>query len=161
LKNFNDQNNKGIKKFIDPKHNLLYFKTRNLENFKIIDKYKLGKDNFASCTDDSKLGNHSFSCNGCSVGQNYVKPRYLCLSCRPGLMQDNGFNDFCIDCIEHMNKNDEQGKKMQNDEYDLYSKETRFFYEDKTKAKHDHNEHIYLMIALEFKGNGDNGYYDY
>ena len=133
LKNFNDQNNKGIKKFIDPKHNLLYFKTRNLENFKIIDKYKLGKDNFASCTDDSKLGNHSFSCNGCSVGQNYVKPRYLCL----------------------------QGKKMQNDEYDLYSKETRFFYEDKTKAKHDHNEHIYLMIALEFKGNGDNGYYDY
>ena len=67
-------------------------------------------------------------------------------------MQDNGFNDFCIDCIEHMNK---------NDEYDLYSKETRFFYEDKTKAKHDHNEHIYLMIALEFKGNGDNGYYDY
>ena len=44
---------------------------------------------------------------------------------------------------------------------DLYSKETRFFYEDKTKAKHDHNEHIYLMIALEFKGNGDNGYYDY
>ena len=161
LKNFNDQNNKGIKKFIDPKHNLLYFKTRNPENFKIIDKYKLGKDNFASCTDDSKLGNHSFSCNGCNVGQNYVKPRYLCLSCRPGLMQDNGFNDFCIDCIEHMNKNDEQGKKMQNDEYDLYGKETRFFYEDKTKAKHDHNEHIYLMIALEFKGNGDNGYYDY
>ena len=76
-------------------------------------------------------------------------------------MQDNGFNDFCIDCIEHMNKDDAKGKQMQNDEYELYSKETRFFYEDKTKAKHDHNNHIYLMIALEFKGNGDNGYYDY
>ena len=161
LKNFNDEKNKGIKKFIDPKHNLLFFKTRNLENFKIIDKYKLGKDSFASCTDDAKLGNHSFSCNGCGAGQNYVKPRYLCLTCRPGLMQDNGFNDFCIDCIDHMNKNDAQGQKVQNDEYDLYSRETRFFYEDKTKAKHDHNNHIYLMIALEFKGNDSNGYYDY
>ena len=161
LKNFNDENNKGIKKFIDPKHNLLYFKTRNPENFKIIDEYKLGKDNFATTTDDSKLGAHRFSCNGCSVSDNYVKPRYLCLTCRPGLMQDNGFNDFCIDCIEHMNKDDAKGKQMQNDEYELYSKETRFFYEDKTKAKHDHNNRIYLMIALEFKGNGDNGYYDY
>lgn len=161
LKVVNDENNKGIKKFIDPKHNLLYFKTRNPENFKIIDKYKLGKDNFASCTDDSKLGAHRFACNGCSVSENYVKPRYLCLTCRPGLMQDNGFNDFCIDCIDHMNKDDAKGKQVQNDEYELYSKETRFFYEDKTKAKHDHNNHIYLMIPLEFKGNSDNGYYDY
>ena len=161
LKNFNDENNKGVKKFIDPKHNLLYFKTRNPENFKIIDKYKLGKDNFATCTDDSKLGEHRFSCNGCGVSDNYVKPRYLCLTCRPGLLQDNGYNDFCIDCIEHMNKDDDKGKKMQNEEYELYSRETRFFYEDKTTAKHDHNNHVYLMIALEFKGNGDNGYYEY
>ena len=161
LKNFNDPNNKGIKKFIDPQHNLLFFKTRNLDNFKTIDKYKLGKDTFASCKDESKLGNHSFSCNGCGVSENYVKPRFLCLSCRPGLMQDNGFNDYCIDCIDHMNKNDEKGKKMQNEEYELYSKETRFFFEDKTKAKHDHNSHIYLMIALENKSNGNSGYYDY
>ena len=161
MKNFNDPNNKGIKKFIDPKHNLLFFKTRNLENFKTIDQYKLGKDIFATCTDESKLGNHSFSCNGCSVSQNYVKPRFLCLSCRPGLMQDNGFVDYCIDCIDHMNQNDEKGKKIQNEEYELYSKETRFFFEDKTKAKHDHNNHIYLMIALECKVNGDNAYYDY
>ena len=161
LKNFNDPNNKGVKKFIDPKHNLLYFKTRNLDNFKTIDKYKLGKDSFASCTKDSQLGAHRFSCNGCSVSENYEKPRYLCLTCRPGLMQDNGFNDYCINCIDHMNKNDNQGQKMQNDKYELYSKETRFFYEDKTSVNHDHNNHIYLMIALEYKGKSENGYYDY
>ena len=52
-------------------------------------------------------------------------------------------------------------KKMQEEESDLYNQETRFFYEDKTKIKHDHNKHIYLMIALEYKGNGDNGYYNF
>ena len=157
----NFKNNKGLKRFIDPKHNLLYFKTRDLEQFKGIEKYKLGNDSFAKCQDETKLGKHSFSCNGCEAGQNYTDPRYLCISCRPGLMQDNGFNDYCVNCIEHMNKGDEKGKKMQVTKDLLYNQETRFFYEDKTTVNHDHNKHIYLMIVMEYKEKNENAYYDF
>ena len=100
-------------------------------------------------------------CNGCGELKNYVKPRYLCLSCRPGIKQDDGFADYCLDCVEHMNKNDEKGKKIQEAEFDLFNQETRFFYEDKTKVRHEHNKHIYLMIALEYKEQGKNPYYDF
>ena len=159
MDNFN--NSKGLKKFIDPKHNLLFFKTRDVKQFKNIDLYKLGKNSFSNCKDETKLGNHSMSCNGCGQLENYMNPRYLCLNCRPGLQQDDGFYDYCLDCIEHMNKNDEQGKKYQEQEYELYNQETRFFYEDKTKERHDHNKHVYLMIALEYKEKGDSAYYDF
>ena len=159
MDNFN--NSKGLKKFIDPKHNLLFFKTRDVKQFKNIDLYKLGKNSFSNCKDETKLGNHSMSCNGCGQLENYMNPRYLCLNCRPGLQQDDGFYDYCLDCIEHMNKNDEQGKKYQEQEYELYNQETRFFYEDKTKERHDHNKHVYLMIALEYKEKGDSAYYGF
>ena len=159
MKNLNE--NKGLKKFIDQKHNLLYFKTRDKEQFNNIETFKLGKDNFANSKDDNLLGKHSMVCNGCHQQKDYSKPRYLCLSCKPGIKQDDGFSDFCQNCVDHMNKGDEQGKKMQEEESDLYNQETRFFYEDKTKIKHDHDKHIYLMIALEYKGNGDNGYYNF
>ena len=159
MKNFNE--NQGLKKFIDPEHNLLYFKTRDLEQFKNIEEFKLGKDSFANCKDEKLLGNHSMVCNGCGELKNYVKPRYLCLSCRPGIKQDDGFADYCLDCVEHMNKNDEKGKKIQEAEFDLFNQETRFFYEDKTKVRHEHNKHIYLMIALEYKEQGKNPYYDF
>ena len=159
---FNKPENKGLKQFIDPKHLLLYFKTRDPEQFKNIELYKLGKDSFSHCTDESKLGSHSFRCNGCSAGENYIKPRYLCLNCRPGLLQDDGFCDFCVDCVHKMNKGDEQAKKIESTgEFILYNQETRFFYEDKTTMKHDHSKHIYLMIPLEFKEKNENSYYDF
>lgn len=160
LENFN--NKKGLEKFIDPKHNLIYFKTRNLEQFKNIEIFKLGKNSFTKCKDESHLGSHSMSCNGCGSLKDYVKPRYLCLSCGPGMLQDDGFADYCLECIEHMNKNDQKGKEIQKTEYDLFNQETRFFYDDQTKVKHDHNNHIYLMIALEYKEDKTkSAYYDF
>ena len=51
MKNLNE--NKGLKKFIDQKHNLLYFKTRDKEQFNNIETFKLGKDNFAKSKDDN------------------------------------------------------------------------------------------------------------
>ena len=158
MKNFNE--NEGLKKFIDPQHNLLYFKTRDLKQFKNIEVLKLGKDNFFNCKDENLLGKHSICCNGCGVLKDYVKPRYLCLSCKPGMKPDYGFCDYCLDCINHMNEDDEQGKIIQEEEFDLYNQETRFFYGDKTKIRHDHNKHIYLMIALEYKVS-EHPYYDY
>ena len=159
MDNFNDPKNKGLKQFIDPKHNLLFFKTRDLNQFKNIEKFKLGTNSFSRCTDESKLGAHSMSCNGCGQIQNYVRPRYLCLSCLPGIKQDNGFADYCLDCINHMSNGDEKGKKIQAEGTELYNQETRFFYEDKTQMKHDHSKHVYLMIALEYKENDQNSYY--
>lgn len=159
LDNFN--NSKGLKKFIDPEHNLLYFKTRDKDQFKNIETFKLGKNSFKNCKDETKLGAHSMACNGCGQLTNYVKPRYLCLNCYPGLLRDGGFSDYCLDCIEHMNKNDEKGKQIQNEGFELYNKETRFFYEDNTKMNHDHSSHVYLMIALEFKDKDQNAYYDF
>ena len=60
--------NRGKAKFIDSKHNILYFKTRDLNQFKNIDCHKLGKDLFSHCVDDSKLVTHSAVCNGCKQG---------------------------------------------------------------------------------------------
>ena len=48
---------KGKKKFIDQKHNLLFFKTRNVESFKQIDKFKLGEDIFTQYNEDNQFEN--------------------------------------------------------------------------------------------------------
>lgn len=127
MDNFKDPKNKGLKQFIDPKHNLLFFKTRDLNQFKNIEKFKLGTNSFSRCTDESKLGAHSMSCNGCGQLQNYVRPRYLCLSCLPGIKQDNGFADYCLDCINHMSNGDENGKKYKQRELNYIIKKHDFF----------------------------------
>ena len=42
------ENNSDKDKFIDQKHNLLFFKTREKKNFENIEKYKLGKNTFVN-----------------------------------------------------------------------------------------------------------------
>ena len=159
IDNFNKS--EKLKKFIDPKHNLLYFKTRNLDSFKNIETHKLGKNSFAQCKDENKLGPHSYVCNGCSAEDIKTQPRFLCLNCRPGMLQDNGYNDFCIHCIEDMNKGNEKGLKIQETEDNIFNQEIRFFENNNEKMRHDHQNHIYLMIPIEYKGESDNGYYDF
>lgn len=151
--------NEKLKKFIDPKHNLLYFKTRNLESFKNIEEHKLGHDSFAECKDESKIGPHSFACNGCQADDIKNLPRFLCLNCRPGMLQDDGYNDFCIHCIEKMNKGEGQNIMEKKDK--IFNQEIRFFENKDESMNHDHENHIYLMLALEYKKESDNGYYDF
>ena len=155
----NFYNNTGKAQFIDQKHNLLYFKTRNLDNFKNIDKFKLGNDLFSECTNNSKLTYHSAQCNGC--GQRITNsPRYLCLHCNAGKAGEKGYHDYCISCIEHMNNGDEVGKKIQEAEELLYNNDVRLLRNDTTTYKHDNNNHIYLMIALQYNCN-DEPYYEF
>ena len=52
LKHYRNKDNIGKKKFIDPEHNLLFFKTRNENSFKQIDKFKLGTDLFKQYDDE-------------------------------------------------------------------------------------------------------------
>ena len=151
--------NKGKAKFIDTKHNILYFKTRDLNQFKNIDKHKLGKDLFSQCTDESKLVQHTATCNGCKQSFD-DSPRYLCLHCRPGKVIADGYYDYCDSCVQEMMNNTAKGKKIQELEERLYSEETRILYNDKTTYRHENDNHIYLMIALQYNCN-EQPYYDF
>ena len=154
----NFRQNKGKGKFIDQKHNLLYFKTRDINQFKNLDVSKLGNDLFAQCQDDSKLGAHSAICNGCK--QNFEdSPRYLCLNCRPGKVHADGFFDYCYDCVRHMMKGDNEGKKIQELEERLYSDETRILYNENETYRHENDNHVYLYIALQYNNGSENQYY--
>ena len=152
--------NRGKAKFIDSKHNILYFKTRDLNQFKNIDCHKLGKDLFSHCTDESKLVTHSATCNGCRQGFD-DSPRYLCLNCRPGKVHSDGFYDYCEYCVQDMMKKTPRGLKMQEEVVErLYSEETRLLYNAKETYKHENDNHVYLMIALQYNCN-ENPYYDF
>ena len=150
----------GKAKFIDNKHNLLYFKTRDVNQFKNLDNHKLGKDLFAQCDNNSKLGDHSATCNGCK-GPFENSPRYICLHCRPGKAHNDGYFDYCDKCILEMRDGTPQGKVIEQKEKDrVYSDETRLLYDEKETYTHSHDNHVYLMVALEYK-KGQNAYYEF
>ncbi len=141
----------GKEKFIDPKHNLLFFKTRDKTRFINIEEHKLGTNSF---TKEKYFKNHhSASCDGCSSSF-YDSPRYICISCKPGLYLLDGYNDYCNNCIEHMIANDDFGKKIQND-IKLIKSNNNFVRNHVLKQIHNHDNHVYLMVALE----GENAKY--
>ena len=141
---------KGKKKFIDQKHNLLFFKTRNVESFKQIDKFKLGEDIFTQYNEDNQFENFQRLCYGCKRKFN-DSPRYICLNCNKGTLIYGRYHDYCQNCIDHMMNNDEEGKKIQETEERLYGFETRTLLTNNDTYKHENDEHVYLMIALEIK----------
>ena len=142
---------KGKAKFIDPNHNILYFKTRDLNQFKNIDKYKLGLNLFTQCFNELQFVPHIVSCFGCKeiIGNS---PRYICLNCRPGKVntEDNeGFYDFCDYCVQEMMNRTKRGLEMQNCKEKLYNEKTRLLIGSKETYQHDNDSHIYLMIPLQ------------
>lgn len=149
----------GKSKFIDQKHNILYFKTRDLQQFKNIDKHKLGNDLFAQCKDNNKLVDHNAICNGCKL-EFRDSPRYLCLQCRAGKLHSDGFFDYCDSCVQEMMKGTEKGKRIQELEDRLYNEETRILYNEKEMYRHENDNHVYLMIALQYNG-VDQPYYNF
>ena len=154
------ENNTGKDKFIDQKHNLLFFKTRDKNNFCALDEYKLGKNTFAN-SDEENLGRFkNVQCNGCAV-QFATSARYICITCRPGLKRMNdGYNDYCQNCIEHMMQNDQKGKEIQNHKDYIYNTDITLLSEDYTSMRHIHKDHIYLLVPLA-SNDEENPYYDY
>ena len=142
----NFEKNQNKNKFIDNKHNLLFFKTNNKNSFINIDKKKLGKNLFAEENATKFKDYHSACCDGCSGGF-FNSPRFICLNCRPGIYNIGGYNDYCIACIEHMMKNDDIGKNILDKE-EIISCGV-FEKTHKLINKHNHEEHVYLMVALE------------
>ena len=152
-------NNEGKDKFIDPKHNLIFFKTRNKENLKNIEVYKLGKNLFAN-TDENNLDRFKYAqCNGCA-NKFANSARYICLSCTPGIRASEGYNDYCQNCIEHMMKEDKTGENIQKRRDNVYSRDFYLLSDESCYMSHDHKNHIYLMVPLSCEDQ-ENAYYDY
>ena len=154
------QNNSGKNKFIDPLHNLIFFKTKNKNDLCGIDKYKLGNNAFANANEENLGRFRKAQCNGCAM-QFATSVRYICLSCKPGLRRQEGYNDYCQDCIEHMMKNDKKGQDLQKDKDHIYNTENFLLNGDNSFMHHNHNSHIYLMIPLANNDEDSNPYYDY
>lgn len=153
------QDNIGKNKFIDPQHNLIFFKTRNKNDFHGIDKYKLGNNTFTN-TDEKELGKfRNILCNGCAL-QFATSVRYICLSCNPGMKHSDGFTDYCQNCVDHMSKNDQKGEEIQKRRYNVYYNDFFLLREEKLYMNHNHNSHVYLMVPLASLDK-DNPYYDY
>ena len=138
--------NIGIKKFIDKKHNLLFFKTRDIKNFINIDRHKLGTNSFTKSSNFKT--HHSASCDGCRSSF-YSSPRYICLTCKPGIYLAGGYSDFCYICIESMMRNDEKAKKIKQKSDPISYNYSTFCRNHQLIDNHDHENHIYLMVALE------------
>ena len=151
------ENNSGKDKFIDQKHNLLFFKTRDKKNFEKIEEYKLGKNTFV--TSESLDRFKYVKCNGC--GNRFSKSaRYICLSCHPGRKPDGGYNDYCQNCIVHMMNEDEEGIDIQKNRDNVYDRNFFLLADENCYMSHNHNTHIYLMVPLSSDDQND-AYWEY
>ena len=142
---------KGKKKFIDQKHNLLFLKTRNKELLKNLDKSKLGSNKFAESTNDNQFDNkHNASCNGC--GSDFKNSaRYICFNCRPGRLMSGGFVDFCGECIDKMCKNENERINIEERTHEtVYCRDNNFISGHKIEITHNHENHVYMMIAAQY-----------
>ena len=152
MKHYLNKENKGNKKFIDREHNLLFFKTRNPESFKTIDKFKLGNDIFKDEKDENQFENYQRLCYGCK--RKFIdSPRYICINCNKGSLIYGRYHEYCWTCIDHMMKGDEAGKKLQGPETAerIYGYETRTLLTNNETYTHNNDEHVYIMVALEVK----------
>jgi hypothetical protein len=153
------QNNVGKKKFIDPQHNLVFFKTRDKNKLCGIEKYKLGKNTFATA-DEKDLGRFTrVQCDGCGA-QFATSARYICVSCKPGLAGQDGYKDYCQNCIENMKQNNKKGQDMQSYRDTVYNRNICFLRDEKCYMYHNHKDHVYLMVPLG-NNNEENPYTDY
>jgi hypothetical protein len=153
--------NEGKNKYIDQKHNLLFFKTRNKNNFRDIDKNKLGNNKFAESTDDNQFNSrHSAICNGCR-GRFVGMERYVCITCRPGIYLSGGYIDFCAECIDKMCKNENDKRNLEEKaNEDICYRRNKFTEGHIIRNIHKHDEHIYLFLPLEYTQVG-HAYNDY
>ena len=154
--------NKGKEKYIDQKHNLLFFKTRDKKQFLNLDKSKIGTNKFAESLDDNDFDNkHSATCSGCHA--NLIETeRYICLNCKKGLIVGNGFIDYCGKCINKMCNNKEDMEKLEREADGVISNDesNKFTGDHKIKLIHKHENHLYLLLPLEYK-HDEEPYYNF
>ena len=142
---------KGKEKFIDKKHNLIFFKTRDKKQFICLDKSKIGNNKFAESTsDDQFVESHDVLCNGCR-GNYFKTARYICINCRPGYYLSDGYIDYCQTCIEKMCVDQNAKEEMEKpSNSDICCNNNEFTKSHVIKNIHKHDEHIYLMLPIQY-----------
>ena len=147
------KNNSGRKRYIDPKHNLIFFKTRDKNQFLNLDKDKIGNNQFVNYNDNELTYWSSTRCNGCEDAFRKEFARYICLSCKKGKQSRNGFIDYCGDCIEKMCKNKKDMENLEKKADELFTGFNNDFFEDyEFKIEHRHEKHVYLMMPYQVDG---------
>ena len=155
--------NSGKDKYIDEKHNLIFFKTRDKSQFLNLEKSKLGNNKFAKIINNNDFDNkHNAECSGCK-GNFLGTERYICLKCKRGIVSGNGFIDYCGKCIENMCNNKEEMEKLEKKAKGSFqnSDGNQFTRDHRIDINHKHEEHIYLMLPLQIKNVDDENQYFY
>lgn len=150
----------GKEKYLDLKHNLIFFKTRNKNDFKDIDKHKIGKNKFSQCIKDNEVfsNRHEAICNGCRGGFHEMA-RYVCMHCRPGIYLYGGYVDYCQGCLEKMCSDENMKKELEEKAGEVISvRENNFTMSHRFSNRHNHDKHIYLLLPLQFTSNSYNDY---
>ena len=142
---------KGKEKFIDQKHNLIFFKTRDKKQFLCLDKSKIGNNKFAESTSDDQFEEaHDVLCNGCR-GNYFRMARYICINCRPGHYLSDGYIDYCQTCIEKMCVDQRAKEEMEEKaNSNICCRNNEFTKSHVIKNIHKHDEHIYLMLPIQY-----------
>lgn len=158
------QKKEGKGKFIDQKHNLIFFKTRNKERFKALNKYRFGNNRFTESTNNNQFSDsHSAICNGCRGNFDNMQ-RYVCIHCKPGVYLANygGYIDYCQECITKMNTDENQKKVLEDKAIGkIRSQENNFTSGHIIEFHHNHDEHIYLFLPLEYTNIDERPYNNY
>ena len=141
----------GKEKYIDQKHNLLFFKTRNKKDFICLDRPRFGNNKFAESSDNKDFSEtHSAICNGCRGGF-YKMPRYVCLHCRPGIYLTDGYIDYCQDCIEKMCTYETMKRELEEKaNHECHYNSNHFIINCILLNRHSHDQHIYLLLPLQY-----------
>ena len=152
----------GKEKYIDQKHNLLFFKTRDKKQFTCLDKVKLGNNRFSESTNDDQFDNyHDAICNGCRGGFQKMA-RYVCIHCRPGIYLSGGYIDYCQKCIEKMCLNENNKNELEkNSNGKICNENTNFTKDHILYTNHNHDNHLYLLLPLQYNEIEENLYNHY
>ena len=153
-------NNSGKAKYIDAKHNLLFFKTRDKNQFLNLEERKLGKNLFADASEDNLNSWSSTTCNGCKESIRNRKERYVCLHCRKGKKLNGGYVDFCAFCIKAMCEDKKEMRNLERGADEVMDNWRNDFMQGfKFKIEHKHENHVYLMMPYSVYSSEGNEYY--
>ena len=154
------KNNEGKKKYIDEKHNLIFFKTRDKNQFLNLEISKLGKNKFAETSEDNLSDWNCTTCNGCRDSLRRGQQRYVCVHCRKGKRLRGGFVDYCSDCLKKMCENKNDMVNLQEKANEVLDNWDNDFMEGFTfKVEHKHEDHIYLMMPFSIMHGEERDYY--
>ena len=147
------KNNKGKARYIDEKHNLLFFKTRDKNQFLNLEEIKLGKNRFVEVNENDLVSWNSTTCNGCMSTLKSDDQRYVCLLCRKGRQLRGGYVDYCSRCIKLMCENENEKKNREGKADEIIDGWSNYFLEGgfKFKVEHKHDKHIYLMMPYQLR----------